>query len=126
MIRCKVQGNFKNLTKFLNRDVTSMVVKILHKYGKRGVDALEKATPVDTGVTAKSWSYSVTVRNGTATVEWNNSNESDGIPIVILIQYGHGTSRGGYVPGWDFINPALRPIFDSIAKEAWKEVTGNT
>lgn len=123
MIRCQVQGNFKNITKFLNRDVTADIIKILNKYGKQGVDALAAATPVDTGVTADSWSFTVTARHGTATIAWHNSNENDGIPIVILIQYGHATRNGGYVEGRDFINPAIAPILDKIAKDAWKEVT---
>ena len=92
----------------------------MEKYGQKGLDALEKATPKDTGQTAAKWSYRVT-RKG---LLFENSNMVNGIPVVILIQYGHALKQGGYVQPNDFINPALRPIFDQLAEECWKEVTG--
>lgn len=94
----------------------------LNKYGKEGVAALAAATPFDSGVTAKSWYYKITKKNGKATISFNNSNVQNGAPIAILLQYGHGTRNGGWVVGRDYINPAIQPIFDKIAKSAWEEV----
>lgn len=97
--------------------------RVLDRYGREGVAALSAATPVDTGETASSWSYRVEQTSGsTALIFTNNSQTSTGIPIAILLQYGHGNGRGGYVQGRDYINPAVRPIFDDIADRAWKEV----
>jgi len=102
------------------------VVKIgdLDKYGKEGVAALSAATPVDTGKTANSWSYKIKRQNGSVSIDFYNSNFSNGVPIAIILQYGHTTNNGGWVQGRDYINPAIQPIFDKIAKNAWKEVTG--
>lgn len=125
MIRCSVQGSFKKTIDFLNRNNLKNITKILEKYGQLGVDALSSATPVNTGETAKSWYFTVTNKNGIATISWNNSNTSEGIPIVVLIQYGHVTRNGGYVQGRDFINPAIRPILDKLASDAWKEVASS-
>ncbi len=88
-----------------------------------GVDALSAATPVDTGLTASSWGYEIHSSGATSSIVWTNSNVNDGIPIAILIQYGHGTRSGAYVQGRDFINPAMRSVFDNIANAVWKEVT---
>ena len=97
---------------------------LLEKYGREGVAALSTATPVDTGTTASSWEYRVVQDKDTTSLIFTNSSETEnGIPIVILLHYGHGNGRGGYVQGRDFINPAVQPIFDKIAEEAWKEVT---
>ena len=120
-IRFKVQGSFKNTEKFLNSasDLPKTVSSIFHKYGQMGVTALQSATPKRTGETAASWSYQVTDTG----IVWSNSKLiSSGTPLVILIQYGHGTRQGGYVRGRDFINPAIRPIFDQIVDECWKEI----
>lgn len=107
------------LKKLMKQDLTS----ILHKYGKLGVSALAAATPVDTGKTASSWDYTVTVNKGSATIAWTNSNVNNGVPIALLIQYGHGTGTGGYVQGRDYIKPAIQPILDDLTKALWKEVT---
>lgn len=89
-----------------------------------GVDALSAATPVDTGKTAASWGYVITRTSDTATITWTNSNVNNGVPIALILQYGHGTGTGGYVKGRDYIKPAIRPVFDELANELWKEVTG--
>lgn len=117
------KGDFKNTEKFLHGDVTSKYVRILERYGEEGVKALSAATPVDTGETANSWSYDIRISAGSATISWNNSNIVDKVPIAIILQYGHGTRNGGYVFGQDYINPAIRPIFDKIANDVWREVT---
>mgnify|MGYP000450034768 FL=1 len=96
--------------------------ELLDRYGQEGVEALAKATPKDTGKTAASWSYTVTKGKETITITWRNSNIVDGVPIAVILQYGHGTRNGGYVEGVDYINPAMRPIFERIAARAWGEV----
>ena len=98
--------------------------QILNKYGKRGVDALSKNTPVETGVTAASWNYEIHESKGKYEIVWTNSNVNKGVSIAVLIQYGHGTRNGRYVSGIDYINPALAKIFDQMADEVWREVTG--
>ena len=95
----------------------------LDKYGREGVAALASATPVDSGLTASSWYYEITNGNGSATITFLNSNVNKGVPIAIILQYGHGTGTGGWVEGRDYINPAIQPIFDRIANDAWREVT---
>ena len=95
----------------------------LDKYGREGVAALSSATPVDTGLTADSWYYKVEHANGSASINFYNSNIQNGVPIAIILQYGHGTGNGGWVQGRDYINPAIQPIFDKIAENAWREVT---
>lgn len=96
----------------------------LERTGQKGVDALSAATPVDTGKTASSWSYEIVRGDGTATIKWLNSDVEGGCNVAMLIQYGHGTRGGTYVEGIDYINPALQPVFDEMADEVWKEVTG--
>lgn len=96
---------------------------ILDKYGREGVAALASATPVDTGLTAKSWYYKIENKKGSVTISFLNSNIQNGVPIAIILQYGHGTGTGGWVEGRDYINPAIQPIFDRIVAEAWREVT---
>lgn len=125
MIVLKNKGDFSKTTNFLKRITKLDYKSILSKYGKMGVDALAKATPVDTGLTASSWSYEIVEDNGGATIYWKNSNIVKGVPIAVILQYGHGTGTGGYVEGIDYINPALRSIFEGIADGAWKEVTGS-
>lgn len=123
MITIKHNGNFKNTERFF-KNVTSLNIKpILDKYGRKGVAALSSATPIDSGETANSWSYEIHTSKGSASIVWTNSHLSGGIPVAILIQYGHGTRNGGYVQGRDFINPTLKPIFDEMANNVWKEVT---
>lgn len=123
MIKFEHQGSFNNTTKMLNRIKNLNIRNILAKYGSEGVSALSAATPVDSGATASSWSYTITANKNGYVVKWTNSNVVGGIPVAILLQYGHGTGTGGYVQGRDFINPAIQPIFDRIAEEAWREVT---
>ena len=123
MISFRQKGDFSKLTRYLEK--VKEVVKIgdLDKYGREGVAALSSATPVDTGKTASSWSYEIKHENGSASITFNNSNIQNGVPIAIILQYGHGTRNGGYVQGRDYINPAIQPIFDKIAESAWREVT---
>lgn len=123
MLTLKSNGDFKKVTSLLERLKESAHVGVLDKYGKRGVEALKNATPKDTGLTADSWDYEITNENGRATITFTNSNIQNGVPIAVILQYGHATNGGGWVEGIDYINPAIRPIFDEIADEAWKEVT---
>lgn len=123
MITFRQKGDFSKLTRYLER--TKEVVKLgdLDKYGREGVAALASATPVDSGKTASSWQYEIKNQNGSVTISFYNSNVQNGVPIAIILQYGHGTRNGGWVQGRDYINPAIQPIFDKIANEAWREVT---
>lgn len=123
MIKFVHKGSFKNTEAFLNRNKKMDVYKILTSYAEQGVEALQENTPKDSGETADSWSYEIVESSRGYKIYWRNSHVNKGIPIAILIQYGHGTGTGGYVQGRDFINPAIQPIFDKIADEAWKEVT---
>lgn len=125
MITIKQKGDFKKTEAFLNRAKRVKVQQILDYYGKLGVLALAEATPKDTGKTASSWNYEVSVKSGTSSIVWSNSNVNKGVNIALILQYGHGTRNGGYVKGRDYINPALQPIFDEIANTAWKEVIGS-
>lgn len=123
MITIKQKGDFKKLDRYLERLLNVIKRGELDKYGRIGVDALMAATPVDSGKTARSWYYEVKHTNGGASIVFRNSNVNDGVPIAIILQLGHGTGTGGYVAGRDYINPAVQPIFDQIANDAWKEVT---
>ena len=96
---------------------------LLDRYGREGVAALASATPVDSGETANSWYYEIENKKGSATIRFCNSNINKGVPIAIILQYGHGTGTGGWVQGRDYINPAIRPVFDSLVQSAWREVT---
>ena len=123
MIVVRHRGSFNRTDKYLQRLSKFEVKDILSKYGQEGVAALAAATPVDTGLTANSWSYEVSISSDLYKITWSNSHVNKGVPIAIILQYGHGTGTGGYVQGRDYINPAMQPIFDRIAEEAWKEVT---
>lgn len=123
MITFRQKGDFSKLTRFLERAKETVKLGDLDKYGREGVAALASATPKDTGKTAESWYYEITNQNGVASINFNNSNVNNGVPIAIILFYGHGTRNGGYVEGRDYINPAIQPIFDKIAKNAWEEVT---
>lgn len=125
MIKFIHKGSFKNTEAFLKRNEQLKIEDILTKYGEEGVNALSEATPKDTGETASSWSYEIVKDSKGYRIYWRNSHVNEGIPIAILIQYGHGTGTGGYVQGRDFINPAMQVIFDNLADSAWREVTGN-
>lgn len=127
-ITIETKGNFnKTYTALKNLSIfsTYKLMGILEKYGEEGVKALQSTTPKDTGLTASSWTYDITVDKDLITISWNNSNLNDGVCVAVLIQYGHGTGTGGYVEGVDYINPAMHPIFKQIADSAWKEVSGS-
>lgn len=123
MIRFTVKGDLSKTKRFLNKMKDQDYLKILDKYGQMGVNSLKEHTPVKTGKTANSWSYHIDKTRSSYTITWTNSNINQNVPIAIILQYGHGTGTGGYVEGIDYINPAMKPIFDSIAEAAWKEVT---
>lgn len=123
MIHVKQRGNFNNTEKFLKKSFGRDYISVLAKYGQQGVSALSAATPIDSALTATSWSYKIIQNEGTISIIWENSNVQKGVNIAIILQYGHGTRNGGYVSGRDYINPALKPIFDKMADAAWKEVT---
>lgn len=123
MIVITQKGNFNNTEKFFNKALKGNYARILNAYGEEGVRALAMATPVDSGQTADSWGYVLTTSKGSFTISWTNTNTPNGMPIAIILQYGHGTRNGGYVEGRDYINPAIRPIFDRMTQEVWKEIT---
>ena len=123
MISFRQKGDFSKLTHFLEKAKGTVRLGDLDKYGREGVAALASATPVDSGLTASSWRYEITNKHGSAKITFYNSNIQNGVPIAIILQYGHGTRNGGWVQGRDYINPAIQPIFDKIVNEAWREVT---
>ena len=123
MISFRQKGDFSKLTSFLERAKNAVHLGNLDKYGREGVAALASATPVDSGQTASSWFYKIENRNGSAVISFHNSNIQNGVPIAIIVQYGHGTGTGGWVQGRDYINPAIQPIFDKMANDVWREVT---
>lgn len=123
MISFRQRGDFSKITRYLQRVKEEVILEILNRHGREGVAALASATPVDTGLTANSWYYQVERNNGKYSLAFYNSNIQNGVPIAVILQYGHGTRNGGWVPGRDYINPALRPIFDKVANDVWKEVT---
>lgn len=123
MITFRQKGDFSKLTRFLEKAKEVVRLGDLDKYGREGVAALASATPIESGRTASSWYYQVENKNGSASITFYNSNVNKGVPIAIILQYGHGTRNGGFVQGRDYINPAIQPIFDRIADEAWREVT---
>ena len=119
------KGDFSKTIKFLNKVKNVKINNILSKYGKIGVNALSQATPKDSGVTSRSWNYKIEVNNDNASIVWYNTNVVKGVNIAVILQYGHGTRNGGWVEGIDYINPAMKPIFDKIADQVWKEVINN-
>lgn len=123
MIGFRQKGDFSKLSRYLERVKNVVHLGDLDKYGREGVAALASATPVDSGLTASSWYYEITRTNGSVSINFNNSNIQNGVPIAIILQLGHGTGTGGWVEGRDYINPSIRPIFDRIANDAWREVT---
>lgn len=123
LIKIKHKGNFNKTEKFFNRVLKREYLNVLDRYGQMGVDVLRSVTPSDSGRTAESWNFGIEEGNGSVTIYWSNSNENDGVNIAILLLYGHGLQNGGYVEGFDFVNPAMRPIFEKMADECWKEVT---
>lgn len=123
MISFRQKGDFSKFTRYLERVKEIARLSILDKYGREGVAALASATPIDSGETANSWFYEIKYTNGSATISFCNSHINQGVPIAIILQYGHGTGTGGWVEGRDYINPAIQPVFDRIVNDAWKEVT---
>lgn len=123
MISFRHKGDFSKLTRYLTKVEKAVKVSDLDKFGREGVAALASVTPVDSGLTANSWYYEIEQTKGTSTIRFCNSNIQNGVPIAIILQYGHGTRNGGWVQGRDYINPAVQPIFDEIVNKAWKEVT---
>lgn len=115
-------GSFNSSLTFLKKASNSSIYLELNRYGQMGVAALAKATPRDTGLTAESWEYKITKSRTGWAIAWYNENEKDGANVAIMLQYGHGTGTGGYVSGYDYINPAIKPVFDKIADEVWKKV----
>lgn len=116
------KGNFRNSETFLRKASRLNINQILERYAKEGVEALREVTPKNTGTTANSWYYKIERSSDRISIIWSNSNIVNGVPIAVILQYGHGTRNGGYVEGIDYINPAMKPIFDRIAERAWGEV----
>lgn len=123
MISFRQKGDFSKLNRYFERVKEAAKIGVLDKYGQAGVSALSSATPVESGKTADSWYYEIKRQNGSVSIEFKNSNINKGVPIAVILQFGHGTGTGGWVQGRDYINPAIQPIFDKIAEDAWKEVT---
>ena len=123
MITFRQKGDFSKFNKYLERLKEAVKLGDLNKYGRQGVQALSSATPIESGETANSWYYKINRTKESVSITFHNSNIQNGVPIAIILQYGHGTGTGGYVEGRDYINPAIQPVFDRIAEDAWKEVT---
>lgn len=123
MIRFRQKGDFSKFTRFLEKAKEAVKLGDLDRYGREGVAALSSVTPIDSGLTASSWYYEITNKNGIVRISFLNKNIQNGVPIAIILQYGHATGTGGWVEGRDYINPAVRPLFDKIADSAWREVT---
>lgn len=123
MIRLRSKGDFKKADKYFRNLIKASRVEILEKYGNKGVAALSSATPVESGLTASSWSYRIERSGSRVAIYFTNSNINKGVNIAIILQYGHGTGTGGWVEGRDYINPAIQPLFDELAEAAWREVT---
>lgn len=123
MIIFRHKGDFSKLDRYLKDVKEASKINILDKYGQAGVAALSSATPIESGKTSSSWYYEIKRQNGSIKIEFLNSNINKGVPIAIILQYGHGTGTGGWVEGRDYINPAIQPIFDKIVEDAWREVT---
>lgn len=125
MIKVTTSGDFKHLDKFLRRMEARSYLKILDRFGAQGVAALKASTPEESGESAHAWTYEIIQRDGYFSIQWINTHtvQPGNVPVVVLIQYGHATHAGSYIYGLDFINPTMRPIFERIAEEAWREVT---
>lgn len=122
MISVGVKGDSRKTTRDLDKMRRQVILASINSYGQMGVDALARATPVESSATRNAWKYrTVKTRTGFA-IEWYNTNDGGDVSVAVLIQYGHGTGTGGYVYGRDFINPAMRPVFDTIADDVWKKV----
>lgn len=122
MIRFTTSGDTRKTDSFLDKMIHGDLYSGIEKYAQQGVDALRSATPLESGLTAESWDYEIVLEGGSVSIWWTNTNVVNGFNVAIGLQYGHGTGSGGYVAGYDFINPALRPVFDKIAEGVWEEV----
>lgn len=122
LISVRNTGNFQKTDRFLSGLIGVHYMRKLKKYGEKGVAALREATPKDSGKTAEAWSYEITQEPGRTAIYWKNSHVENGVNIAVILQYGHGTRTGGFVEGIDYITPAIRPIFEEMADEVWKEV----
>lgn len=122
MIKFEHKGDWSKTTSFFEKAKNIVRLGNLDKYGREGVAALASATPVDTGLTASSWKYEIVRTRGSVSINFLNTNIQNGVPIALILQYGHGTRNGGWVEGRDYINPTIQPIFDRLAKEMWEEV----
>ena len=122
MITLTASGSFDKVDKFINAMKREEAFAFLNAFGQQGVEALANSTPVDTGLTSNSWDYEIVKNKGRYSIVWTNSNTEPGIPVAILIQYGHATKDGGWVQGRDYINPSVRPLFDKIADQVWERV----
>lgn len=123
MISATSKGSFKNAEAYLTRILKLDFRSVIESAAQEGVKALQAATPRDSGIAAESWGVKVVIFKGGARITWTNSDVENGFPVVIMLQYGHGTGTGGYVQGKDFINPAMKPVFDHIAETVWKAVS---
>ena len=123
MIEFVHKGDFGNTEKILKAMMRKDMVNRVDGLAQEGVNALSAATPKDSGLTATSWGYDISTSGGSLTITWHNTNRNGDVNVAVILQYGHGTGTGGYVQGQDYINPAIRPIFDKIANEVWKAVT---
>ena len=119
----KHKGNFKKTERFMKKALKHNYMQILHRYGVEGVRLLQEVTPKDSGVTASSWNYKIYDDGKVIHLTWNNTNENNGVSVIILLMYGHGLANGGYVPGNDFVSPAMQPLLQDLANKAWREVT---
>lgn len=122
MIQLRGHGNFKHLDNFFERAKEGLYISKLDEYGRKGVEALRAATPVDTGMTANSWYYTIERTRNSVSLSFYNSNVHNGVPIAIILQTGHATRDGGWIEGIDYINPSIRPLFEELANNMWKEV----
>lgn len=123
MIRVKQKGDFSKVSKYFSKIKEPVKNEILDRYGREGVAALSAATPKDTGLTSKSWEYKVNKTKGSVSISFYNTNIQNGVPIAIILQYGHATNNGKWIEGIDYINPALKPLFERMANDIWEEVT---
>lgn len=123
MISFSSTGDWAKTEAFLRKMQKLNIDSVLHAAGQTGVKALDSATPKDTGLAAVSWTYEIKKSSGSIEIGWKNTDVEGGFPVALMIQYGHGTGTGGYISGRDYINPAMRPVFDQIAETVWKAVT---
>jgi hypothetical protein len=121
-ISIELQGDFRKTTNFFQRCLSIAKLSVLDKYGRKGVEALSDNTPVDTGLASRSWRYEVVRNPGEVSIIWHNDDIENGYNVAVLVQYGHATKNGGWVEGVDYINPALKPVFEAIANDVFKEV----